>query len=319
MSTVEVAKDLDILRAVVGDAKLNYLGSSYGTRIGSVYAQLFPKRVGRMVLDGAEHPSLTGIEAERSQLRGYQIALRSFVRSCTASPDCPLGTSESEALAALQAFIEGLADAPLSTGDPKRPLTDSRAILAIVPALSQPRLRAFLTGGLSAAIRDGDGGQLGGLGDLFLGRKDDGTYKANGNEFESNQAVKCLDSSSRGGAATAEKAVTSFRAISPVFGPLFAWNASTCELWPVEATNPLPTIRPVGTPPILVVGTTRDNATPYSQAVALAKALRTANLLTYDGDGHLAYLRDVGCIDRWVNRYLLTGKLPPKGTRCTSS
>jgi fermentation-respiration switch protein FrsA (DUF1100 family) len=233
-----------------------------------------------------------------------------------ASGDCPLGTSESDALETLQEFIDGLAAKPLPTDDPLRPLTDSRAILAIVPALSQPSLRAYLTGGLASALKESNGTDLGALGDLFLGRQD-GRYKANGNEFEANQAVKCLDSPSRGGAAAAQKVVAGFAAISPVFGPMFAWNAATCELWPLKATSPLLAIRPVGTPPILVVGTTRDNATPYSQAVALTKALRTATLLTYDGDGHLAYLRGVACIDRWVNRYLLTGKLPAKGTKCT--
>jgi pimeloyl-ACP methyl ester carboxylesterase len=318
MSTVEVVKDLDILRAAVGDRKLNYLGSSYGTRIGSVYAQLFTKLVGRMVLDGAEHPTLTGVDAERSQLRGYQVALRSYVQSCVTAPDCPLGASESEALRTLQTFIDGLASKPLPTGDPQRPLTDSRAVLAIVPALSQPTVRGLLTSGLAGALQDADGSGLASLGDLFLGRQANGTYAANGNEFEANQAVKCLDSASRGGATAAQKVVAGFKAISPVFGPLWAWNASTCELWPIKATSPLPKIRPLGAPPILVVGTTRDNATPYTQAVALTKALKTATLLTYDGDGHLAYLRNVPCIDRWVNRYVLTGKTPAKGTRCSS-
>lgn len=319
MSTVEVVKDLDILRALVGDPKLNYLGSSYGTRIGSVYAQLFTKRVGRMVLDGAEHPSLTGIEAERSQLRGYQLALRSYVQSCVAAGDCPLGTSESEALATLQSFIQRLGDTPLPTGDPKRPLTDSRAILAIVPALSQPALRAVLTGALLSALQDGKGSDLASLSDSFVNRQEDGTYKGNGNEFEANLVVKCLDEPSRSGAAAAEKVAPGFRAISPVFGQLWAWNAATCQLWPAKPTSPLPVIRPVGAAPILVVGTTRDNATPYTQAIALTKALKTATLLTYDGDGHLAYLRNVACIDTWVNRYFLTGKMPPTGTRCASS
>jgi pimeloyl-ACP methyl ester carboxylesterase len=317
VSTVEVAKDLDVLRALVGDRKLSYLGWSYGTKIGSVYAELFPTLVGRMVLDGPEHPRFEGVEAERSQLRGYEIALRAFVRDCVARADCPLGTSDA-AMQNLASFVQGLAGKPIPTSEPQRPLTDSRAVVGIIgrlytPSTGWPLLRAALTAGLQ-----GDGTFLAGLADQYIGRQESG-YSKNGNEFEANQAVVCLDSASRKGASVAEKALPEFRTISPVLGPMFAWNAAVCELWPIKAANPRPAINPVGAPPVLVVGTTRDNATPYSQAVALAKALPKSVLLTYDGDGHLAYLtRGSKCIDTAVNRYFLTGKLPPKGTRCTS-
>jgi pimeloyl-ACP methyl ester carboxylesterase len=317
VSTVEVAKDLDVLRALVGDRKLSYLGWSYGTKIGSVYAELFPTLVGRMVLDGPEHPRFEGVAAERSQLRGYQIALQAFVRDCVARADCPLGTGGA-AMQNLASFVEGLARKPIPTSEPQRPLTDSRAVLGITsqlynPSTGWPLLRAALTTGLQ-----GNGKLLAGLADQYIGRQESG-YAKNGNEFEANEAVVCLDSASRKGASVAEKALPEFRTISPVLGPMFAWNAAVCEMWPIKASNPRPAINPAGAPPILVVGTTRDNATPYSQAVALAKALPKSVLLTFDGDGHLAYLvRGSKCIDNAVNRYFLTGKLPPKGTRCTS-
>ena len=318
VSTVEVAKDLDILRALVGDRRLNYLGLSYGTKIGSVYAQLFAKHVGRMVLDGAEHARLNGVDAERSQLRGYEIALRSYIQACVTSPDCPLGRTESAATRTLRSLIKRLASKPLPTGDPRRPLTDSRAIFAILSVLSDPSRRASLASALRGALHDGDGKELGRLGDTLLGRSSTGKYKRNGNEIEANQAVKCLDSASRGGASVAKRALPAFRAISPVLGPLWAWNAAICELWPIKATNPLPNIHPIGAPPILVVGTTRDNAPPYPQAVALAKALRTGVLLTYDGEGHLAYLQAGStCIDNWVDRYLMTGSTPPESNLCS--
>jgi pimeloyl-ACP methyl ester carboxylesterase len=319
VSTVEVAKDLDVLRAIVGDQKLNFLGSSYGTAIGSTYAQLFPKLVGRIVLDGAEDPKLRGIAAQRSQVAGLQIAIDAFVRDCVAlTATCPLGTTADEAEQTLVSFIERLATTPLSTGDPKRPLNDQRALIGIIATLYTPDTWSYLRLGLREALADDNGSFLADYADSYTGRETTG-YQANGNLFESNAVITCLDNASRTGISTVEKAVSSFRAVSPVFGSMTAWGALPCEVWPTRATNPRPAIHPVGAPPILVVGTTRDNATPYKQAVALTKALETATLLTYDGDGHLAYLRDYPCIDRWVNRYFLTGKTPPKGTKCVQT
>jgi pimeloyl-ACP methyl ester carboxylesterase len=317
VSTAEVAKDLDILRALVADRRLNYLGFSYGARIGSAYAHLFPKHVGRMVLDGVEHPRLNGVAAERARLRAYQSALRSYIRSCVAMSNCPLGATENAAMQRLLSLIKGLARRPLPAGDPRRPLTDSRAIVAIASVLPDPGRWESLTSALRSALQVRNGTELGRLGDMSVGRNGIGKYRGNGNELEASQAIKCLDSPSREGVSVATKALPGFRAISPMFGALWAWTAATCELWPIKATSPLPTVHPLGAPPILVVGTTRDNVTPYSQAVALAKALRTRALLTYEGDGHLAYLRASStCIDNWVERYLVTGTTPPKDTRC---
>jgi pimeloyl-ACP methyl ester carboxylesterase len=317
VSTVEVAKDLDIMRALVGDRKLNYLGWSYGTKIGAVYAQLFPKLVGRMVLDGAEDPKLNGVAAQRSQLRGYQGVLDAFVRDCVTQPDCPLGASEAAATSRLATFVGSLAKKPLPSGDPRRPLNDAGALYGIVSAIGNTERWSSLRTALAAGL-DGDGSALRGLADSLFGRAPNGTYANKGNEFEANKAVVCLDSASRGKPSVVRRILPGFKAISPVFGPLFAWESLTCETWPIKATNPRPVIRPSGAPPILVVGTTNDNATPYSQAVALSKALGNAVLLTYVGDGHLAYFtRGSSCIDDRVNRYLLTGAMPAKGTRCT--
>jgi pimeloyl-ACP methyl ester carboxylesterase len=318
VSTVEVAKDLDVLRALAGDRKLNFLGSSYGTAIGSTYAQLFPKLVGRMVLDGAEDPNLRGVAAQRSQLSGLQIALKAYVENCVSKgADCPLGTDADAVMQRIAMFVAGLATKPMDSGDPKRPLNDQRAVIGIVATLYSSGTWGYLTNGLNSAFVDGDGSVLADLADSYAQRGTTG-YVNDGNLFESNAVITCLDSASRSGVSAAEKALPAFRSISPVFGPWVAWGSLTCEVWPTRATNPRPAVHPNGVPPILVVGTTRDNATPYRQAVALTKALKTATLLTYVGDGHLAYLRNYACIDRWVNRYFLTGKTPPKGTRCTS-
>lgn len=314
VSTVEVARDLDVLRDLVGDEKLDYLGQSYGTAIGSVYANLFPSRVGRMVLDGAEDPALSGVEAQRSQLAGFEIALTAYIEDCVSQPDCPLGNDENAASEKIGTFLDGLATTPLKTDDPKRPLTDSRAAIAIVSQLYAREEWPLLSFALRSAIKDRDGDLLGLFGDQYLRRLDDGSYEDAGNLAEANQAISCLDSASRD-PAVAEAAVDEFRRLSPI-GPIWASIAGVCELWPITATAPIPPIAPEGAPPILVVGTTRDDATPYSQAVALTKALGSGVLLTYDGDGHLAYQRGYGCIDRWVNRYLLTGSTPPEGTTC---
>ncbi|WP_236246259.1 alpha/beta hydrolase [Streptomyces sp. CC210A] len=313
VSTVEAARDMDILRAVLGDEKLTYVGASYGTFLGATYAELFPSRVGRLVLDGAMDPSLTAEELNRDQTAGFETAFRSFAADCVERPDCPLGTTSPEdAGARLRRFFAALDRDPVPTGD-ARPLGEALATTGVITAMydeaAWPQLREALTRAMG-----GEGSALLALADAYYERSPDGTYS---NLMAANAAVNCLDQPPAfRSAAAVGAAVPAFEKASPVFGKGLAWASLNCAYWPAEATGTPHRITAEGAPPILVVGTTRDPATPYKWARSLAAQLSSGTLLTYEGDGHTAYGRGSDCIDTAVNRYLLEGTPPPAGKRC---
>ncbi|MET9429825.1 alpha/beta hydrolase [Streptomyces sp. NPDC003036] len=313
VSTVEAARDMDILREVLGDRRLNYVGASYGTFLGATYAELFPSRTGRLVLDGAMDPSLPTAELNRDQTAGFQRAFDSFAADCVRQPDCPLGTgSPADAAHRLTAFFRRLDTRPVATGE-NRLLGESLATTGVIAAMydetTWPQLRAALKSAM-----DGDGAGLLSLADSYYEREADGTYS---NLMYANAAVNCLDQPPAF-TTTAEvaAAVPSFEKASPVFGRGLAWASLNCVNWPAKPTGAPHRIEARGAAPILVVGTTRDPATPYKWAESLAAQLSSGTLLTYDGDGHTAYGRGSDCVDTTINAYLLAGTLPPDGKRC---
>lgn len=190
VSTVEAARDMDVLRAVLGDEKLTYVGASYGTLLGATYAELFPGRVGRLVLDGAIDPSRPALDLNRDQTGGFETALRSFAKDCAKQPDCPLGKGGPEAMAGqLQEFFRKADAQPVPSGDPDRPLGESLATTGVIAALydesAWPQLREALT-----AAMNGDGSGLLALADSYYEREPDGKYA---NLMFANAAVNCLD------------------------------------------------------------------------------------------------------------------------------
>ncbi|MET9320833.1 alpha/beta hydrolase [Streptomyces sp. NPDC003038] len=314
VSTVDAARDMDVLRAVLGDEKLTYVGASYGTFLGATYADLFPGRVGRLVLDGAMDPSRSALDLNRDQTAGFETALTSFAKDCATQPDCPLGTGGPAAVAArLKEFFRKVDAQPVPTGEPKRPLSESLATTGVIAALydesAWPQLREALTAAMS-----GDGAPLLSLADSYYERDADGKYA---NLMYANAAVNCLDQPPAfGGPEAVEAALPSFQKASPVFGSGLAWASLNCAYWPVKATGTAKALTAKGAPPIVVVGTTRDPATPYKWAQALARQLDSGVLLTYDGDGHTAYGRGSDCVDTSINQYLLEGKAPADGKKC---
>lgn len=314
VSTEDAARDMDVVRAVLGDTKLNYVGKSYGTFLGATYADLFPQRTGRMVLDGALDPSATALEANRVQASGFETAFTSFVKDCVSQDSCPLGTSQKAAGKKFDALLDKLDSTPLPTRKMHgRKLTESLATTGVLNALYAEQLWPALRSGLADAL-DGDGSTLLKLSDQYYERGKDGNYS---NLMYANAAVDCLDLPP---AVTSEKdvraALPSFEKASPHFGRNLAWAGLSCAQWPVKATGKPHQIHAKGAAPIVVVGTTRDPATPYSWAKALAGQLDSGRLLTYDGDGHTAYARGSSCVDQAVNRFLVHGKPPEKEKRC---
>ncbi|MBT2402226.1 MULTISPECIES: alpha/beta hydrolase [unclassified Streptomyces] len=314
VSTVDAARDMDMFRAVLGDEKLNYVGASYGTFLGATYADLFPGRVGRLVLDGAMDPSRPALELNRDQTEGFETAFRSFAKDCAKQPDCPLGQGGPDAVAErLKEFFRKVDAQPVPTGEAARPLGESLATTGVIAALydetAWPQLREALTSAMN-----GDGSGLLGLADSYYEREADGKYA---NLMSANAAVNCLDQPPAfTGPEAVNAALPSFEKASPVFGAGLAWASLNCTYWPVKATGAARPLTAKGAAPIVVVGTVRDPATPYKWAQALAGQLDSGTLLTYDGDGHTAYGRGSDCIDSAINRYLLEGTPPADGKRC---
>lgn len=314
IGTPNVARDLDVLRAVAGDDKLHYLGQSYGTAIGAAYARLFPESIGRMVLDGAVDPTLDGIQLTLNQAKGFQAAFDRFLDACVAA-SCPLGRTRDEAVARFNQLMGDIDASPLSTRD-GRQLTEAFAVIGVAYPLYLEPSQAYpaLQLALSQAI-GGDGTALMTIADLYLDRSPDGRFKNNKNEAI--LAVNCLDEKHPTSVAEVEQLQPQFAAASPAFGRFFTWSLLACAQWPVPALGNDSPVTADGAPPILVVGVTGDPATPYAEAVSLANQLQSGVLLTVEASQHTAYRSaDSECVDRAVDAYLLDGTAPQEGTRC---
>ncbi|AZM60914.1 MULTISPECIES: alpha/beta hydrolase [unclassified Streptomyces] len=319
VSTVEAARDMDIVRAALGDDKLHYVGASYGTFLGATYAGLFPDRTGRLVLDGAMDPSLSPRRLNLEQTEGFDTAFTAFAKDCVRQSDCPLGdagTTPEQAGKNLKAFFDDLDARPIPTGDADgRRLTESLATMGVIAAMYDEGAWQQLRESLTSAMRENDGAGLLFLSDSYYERDAEGEYT---NLMFANAAVNCLDlPPAFASPDEVRQALPDFEKASPVFGEGLAWASLNCAYWPVEATGEPRRIEAKGAAPIVVVGTTRDPATPYRWAEALAGQLSSARLLTYDGDGHTAYGRGSACIDSAINTYLIAGTPPKDGKRCS--
>ncbi|WP_399886979.1 alpha/beta hydrolase [Streptomyces sp. BBFR51] len=319
VSTVEAARDMDVLRAVLGDEKLTYVGASYGTFLGATYAGLFPDRAGRLVLDGAMDPSLPARRLNLEQTAGFETAFQSFAKDCVRQPDCPLGdkgTAPDQVGKNLKAFFDDLDAKPIPAGDADgRKLTESLATTGVIAAMYDEGAWQQLRESLASAMKENDGAGLLILSDSYYEREADGGYS---NLMFANAAVNCLDlPAAFSSPDEVRDALPEFEKASPVFGEGLAWSSLNCAYWPVKPTGEPHRIEAAGATPIVVVGTTRDPATPYRWAEALSDQLSSGRLLTYEGDGHTAYGRGSTCIDSAINTYLLRGTAPEDGKRCS--
>jgi pimeloyl-ACP methyl ester carboxylesterase len=313
MSTVEVAKDVDVLRQALGDPELTYYGASYGTAIGAEYAQLFPRRVGRMVLDGAVDPSTSTVQSSLVQAHGFEVALRAYVGACVRRGSCFLGSSVDAGARRIKRFLDGLDAQPLPAGN-GRVLTQSDALYGLAEPLYVPAYWSYLDEGLTQAF-DGDGSLMMRLADAYLRRDASGRY--DGNLFQALNAVNCLDKDDGVPTAQVARYLPRFRRASPTFGDSFAYGMATCALWPVHSGHQPAPVRAAGSPPILVVGTTRDPATPLVWARSLARQLDKGVLVTRDGDGHTGFRQGSSCVDRTVEGYLVDGTVPSSDVSCS--
>ncbi|WP_235995812.1 alpha/beta hydrolase [Nonomuraea montanisoli] len=310
VGTVDAARDMDRIRAALGDAKLNYFGLSYGTQLGAVYATHFPKNTGRIVLDAAYDPSGTFADRAVIQATGFATSFAAFAEDCVAK-GCDLGQDPAAVKKTVETFVDGLRDKPLKVG--KRTLTHALGQLGVITPLYAKATWPALEQAVAAAVK-GDGAMLLALADTYTGRRADGTYAT---MLTSMQAITCADTSER---PTPAQAAAINRKIKKIF-PVLATNGTVppCAHWPVPGDNAAKRIDATGSAPIMVVGAKGDPATPYRWAVSLTARLRTGSLLTYEGEGHGAYLSGSACVAQHVNTYLLTGKLPPRDTSCPAA
>ncbi len=330
VGTQNAARDMDVLRAALGESRLTFLGKSYGTYLGTWYAQLFPHRVRALVLDGAVDPDTPSLQEDVNQAEGFQVAFRSFAAWCLAQANCPLGggsgaagpgvsaksvsaKSVDAAVTRLEGLIVRANSAPLANKLGDGQVADGAMLVnGVAAALYSksywPDLRTGLTGAFA-----GDGTVLVELANLLMERNPNGTYA---NLADADTSISCLDRPWPRSLAAWQAAASAASRAAPLFGAPLVWGSLTCAYWPVPS-YPLPRVRAAGAPPILVVGTLRDPATPYRWAQALAADLSSGVLLGWNGDGHTAYGEGSACVDTIVNDYLISLSVPRSGMVCS--
>lgn len=313
--TTDAARDMDLMRQVLGDSKLHYFGISYGTELGGVYAHLFPRNVGRAVFDAVVDPTQDSEQSSLGQARGFQLALDNFAEDCTSkATECPIGDTAQDVKDRIAKLLADLDRKPIP-GILPRELTQSDATNGIAQSLYSKDFWEYLTEGLQQAY-DGDGRILMLLSDSMNGRNENGEYS---NIAAANTAINCSDAKPRYTAAYVQQRLPEFRAASALFGDYLAWGMIGCTDWAVPGAADHPDVSAPGSAPILVVGNTGDPATPYEGAKKMVDALGkgVGVELTYKGQGHGAYDSKNPCVQAAVNGYLLDGKVPAAGTVCS--
>ncbi|HEV7899768.1 MAG TPA: alpha/beta hydrolase [Planosporangium sp.] len=305
-STEQAARDMDAIRTALGEQKLTYLGYSYGTLLGAVYAQLFPTHVRALVLDGAVDPTLNSVASAESQAKGFEHAFDNFAAWCRSNAaKCPIAP---DARAVVTSAMDAARRAPV-TGSGGRPATTGWIQTAVVSSLySQDQWPQLATA--MDNLRKGNGTGIFRLADSYAERDARGRYS---NLFDANAAVNCADDASTPSVDKLRALQAEWRQKYPLFGASSALNL-LCAQWPGKR-DPYPAGAAKGAPPILVVGTTGDPATPYEQTPKLADMLGTGVVLTWQGEGHTAYPQ-TRCITNAVNRYLVDLTVPAKGLTC---
>jgi pimeloyl-ACP methyl ester carboxylesterase len=310
VGTRDVARDLDIIRSVLGDQKLTYLGYSYGTRIGAAYAQSFPGSVRAMVLDGALDPSQSPVDEVVEQTGAFQSAFQAYAQRCASDGDCPLGADPARAAAEFRKLVGPLIERPIEVKERKLSYTD--AITGVIAALYDDQLWDLLDQGLEELAK-GEGVVLLYLADSYYGRSG-GEYSTLTDAFN---AIHCVDDPPLTDRAAVREADRRARAAAPFLddGQPPSSALDVCAFWavPPTSTPDVPTL--TGLPPTIVISTTGDPATPYEAGIALAEALG-GRLLTNEGTQHTAFLQGIECVDNAAIAYLIDGTLPAEGTRC---
>ncbi|WP_168724065.1 alpha/beta hydrolase [Streptomyces sp. A1499] len=313
VGTASTAKDMDALRAALGDEKLNFFGISYGTLLGANYAHQFPERVGRTVLDGAVDPktSLASKEWSLEQAASFELALSEYAKDCSKT-GCGLGSSVSAVKKAVMDIVTAAEVKPLRTKQGPR-LNRTLAYNGVISTLYSKDLWPYLTKAVKSA-KAGDGSLLMAFAGQQTGKRPDGTYD---NSAASRQAINCADTTKRYTSTEVASAFPAFLKASAIFGPSLAGESQLCTGWPYKGEDTYKaTSAPGSATPIVVIGNRYDPAAPYAASGRLAQALGHARHVTLNGHGHGAYNTGDPCIQDLVNTYFLDGTVPKDGATC---
>ncbi|MEV3871077.1 alpha/beta hydrolase [Streptomyces sp. NPDC049906] len=340
VGTVNVARDLDVIRAALGDDRLNYLGFSYGTRLGAAYAAEFPHRVGRMVLDGVDTLVEPLVEQGLVTAEGRQTALDDFATWCATRADCPLGDNARDAKRNVALLVERVAEHPITLYDGSRFTVDT-LVAALSAALYSRANWPSLSLALASLIEDDDPIPLLATSmpvPVTAVRPPPGARAGTGaaahprttrtgpvaplvpadNMLVALTAVNCADDPDRLTAADLtpaayERLLARYTAASPIFGPAQLSQVLLCAGYP-PGSDFIRSIHDVPTPKMLLVGTRGDPATPYRWTVETARRLGdSAVVLDNRGEGHGGYTSSK-CVRRAVDGFFLEGDLPGGGS-----
>ena len=314
VGTPSATQDLELLRSALGDNKLNWLGFSYGTSLGTSYIENFPDRVGRFVLDGAVDPSLDAMQLSLGQAQGFQRAFQNFAQNCLNQQPCDLGKSRSAITAKVNSLLAKLDAHPMRTNYGS-PLTQSLGMGGIFTAMYSTDMWPLLNDALVEASKGNGTGLL----ELsWMGSDQTGPNTFGSNITSAYYAIDCWDAPAPPQAAGLARAAKEWAQSAPIpeLSESMSWSNAPCSRWFAHNPTPPKAAHSSTSAPILIVGTRFDPATPYAWAQALNKQLTTSTLLTYEGNGHTAFGSNSRCIDSAVNDYLLRGIVPATGKTC---
>lgn len=312
IGTRNSARDMDVIRAILNEDKLDFLGVSYGSFLGATYADMFPENVGQFVLDGGVDPQIDSKTLSFEQAIGLENALDRFLKDCFTNQDCPFQGNTETARSEILKFLSELDQNPIPTEDPNRDLTQAMATYSIAAFLYSKNYWPFLRDAFNSAF-DGDGSLFLYVNDLFNERNSDGTFASN--ISEAIYAINCFDKPATDDVEAVKELAAEWKQQAPIFGDYLAWSNLACGYWPAGETDDF-ILKAEGAYLILVVGTLNDPATPYKWSVALVEQLENAILLTLDGDGHTAYMTGSDCIDQVVDDFFVSKKIPEKDLIC---
>ena len=312
VDTVNTARDLDMLRAALGEEHLDYLGFSYGAYLGTVYAGTFPDRVGRLVLDGAIDPALGDAQLTLGQAQGLEAALRAYLTACMPAATCPFQGTVDDAMATIRGILDAVSKNPVPSTDGRLLTADTLLIAIAAPLYDAATWPALDT--LFSTVIAGQAEFALTIADGYFGRTPEGEYE--GNLMEALRAVKCLDYPAQNSVAVMKEQGRALTEAAPYLGPYLAYGDLACLSWPFRSERTPAPITAPGAAPILVLGTTNDPATPYTWAVAVASQLESGVLVTLQGEGHTAFNAGNACVDSTVEQYLIDGVVPPADVVC---
>lgn len=312
VDTVSAARDLDLLRAVLGDEQLTYLGYSYGTFLGATYAGLYPDKVGRLVLDGAIDPAASNTEVTQAQAVGFEQSLTAYLTDCLSGTECPFTGTVDEGMNEVSELLASVDASPLRGSDGRMVGADT-LLTAIIYTLYSQDSWPYLSD-MFESVMFGDADVALAYADGYNGREADGTYRDN--STESFSAINCLDYQYQSDVEVMRERAAQVAEAAPIIGPYMGYGDIGCDNWPYEGDRDREPIHAPGAAPIMVVGTTGDPATPYHWAEALAAQLDSGVLVSYEGEGHTAYNKSNSCVNDAVERYLLDGTVPEADPMC---